>query len=158
MAMVLSKPVIGVSALEALALATWYDTPSASRLVAWTDAQRGEVFAASFTQTGGGSDFRAMQADVIVAPPDVALAAVPFPRSEDVWFVGDGALRYRELIVSRWGKRAQTCDSVPALAPAVARLGQRLAANGAAGPPHALQPLYVRRPDAELDRERQAQT
>jgi hypothetical protein len=41
-----------------------------------------------------------------------------------------------------------------AIAPAVARIGWRRAAGGHAGPPHALQPLYVRRPDAELERQR----
>jgi tRNA A37 threonylcarbamoyladenosine modification protein TsaB len=40
------------------------------------------------------------------------------------------------------------------LAPYLARIGQRRAARGEAGPPHALQPLYVRRPDAELERAR----
>jgi hypothetical protein len=39
-----------------------------------------------------------------------------------------------------------------ALAPFIATLGQQRAARGEAAPPHALQPLYVRRSDAELAR------
>jgi tRNA A37 threonylcarbamoyladenosine modification protein TsaB len=48
-------------------------------------------------------------------------------------------------------------DAPATLAPAVALIGRRLAARGQAGPPHALQPLYVRRPDAELERMRRDQ-
>ena len=40
------------------------------------------------------------------------------------------------------------------LAPQIALLGRRAAARGEAGPPHALEPIYVRRPDAEIERER----
>ena len=43
-----TRPSIGVSALDALAVATWPQLPSRRRprCAAWMDAQRGEVFAA----------------------------------------------------------------------------------------------------------------
>ena len=40
------------------------------------------------------------------------------------------------------------------LAVPVGRIGWRLHEAGLAGPPHALAPLYVRRPDAEVERDR----
>jgi hypothetical protein len=32
-------------------------------------------------------------------------------------------------------------------------IGRRRANNGEAGPPHTLEPIYVRRPDAEIERD-----
>jgi hypothetical protein len=40
------------------------------------------------------------------------------------------------------------------LAGAVGRIAGRLHAAGRTGPPHALAPIYVRRPDAEVERDR----
>lgn len=150
LAMVLGTPVVGVSALDALAETVWRESEGVAGVVTWMDAQRGEVFAASYTDAGTAGGVHGSVP--IVAAPCTALTAVPFARDQAVVFAGDGALRYRAIISDAWGNRARLVDPVPALAPAVARLGQRLAAAGAAGPPHALQPLYVRRPDAELDR------
>jgi hypothetical protein len=45
----------------------------------------------------------------------------------------------------------------PLLAPALAVLGRRAAARGGAVTPHARQPHYVRRPDAEIERDRRTQ-
>jgi hypothetical protein len=43
------------------------------------------------------------------------------------------------------------------LAPQIAILGRRRAEKGEAGPPHALEPIYVRRPDAEIERDNRRQ-
>jgi tRNA threonylcarbamoyladenosine biosynthesis protein TsaB len=153
LAMVIGKPVVGVSALDALADTVRHADPAVSRVAAWMDAQRGEVFAASYAWTDVTHTVEASEPTVGVASG--VLGNVPFARDEDVTFAGDGALRYRVEIEQAWGNRAHFIDPVPALAPAIARLGQRLAAAGRAGPPHTLQPLYVRRSDAELDRARQ---
>ncbi len=149
LAMVLDKPVVGISALEALAVSVPLPDPTARATAAWIDAQRGEVFAGWYR-----ADSR--QAE-IVAPPTVgspadALARSPFTAAEEVAFTGDGAVRYRTVIEARF-PHALVIAPAP-LAPAVALLGRRAASRGESGPPHALQPLYVRRPDAELDRAR----
>jgi tRNA threonylcarbamoyladenosine biosynthesis protein TsaB len=157
MAMVLHKPVAGISALAALAAIAREVNPSARRIVTWMDAQRAEVFSATFAdpvEAGVGPE----GTEPIVGRPEAALAAVPFAREDDVVFVGDGALRYRTLIADAWGDRGRVLDPVPPLAPAIARLARRAALTGQAGPPHALKPLYVRRPDAVLDRERQTRS
>jgi tRNA A37 threonylcarbamoyladenosine modification protein TsaB len=49
---------------------------------------------------------------------------------------------------------ARVLESVPPLAPAIAAIAQRRAEQGLAVPPHAVKPVYVRRPDAELARDR----
>lgn len=151
LALVLGKPVIGISALDALADTVWSSKTATRHVVTWMDAQRGEVFAAAYS----GPD-TPLAAAPMVGSPSAALATLRFAPSQAVWFVGDGALRYQEAIRSAWGEHARFVAPTPPLAPAVARLAVARAAQGSAGPPHALQPLYVRRPDAELDRDRQA--
>ena len=73
-----------------------------------------------------------------------------------VLFIGDAVTRDSDAIIAagdgHWSIR------VPgALAPAIAELGLVRARQGQAGPPHALTPIYVRRPDAEIERERNGQ-
>jgi hypothetical protein len=112
------------------------------------------VFAAAYDATGtpGSVPTLTPLSDPEVDTPANVLERVrrlPAPDHMDlhaaasaVAFIGDGAEKYAALLSD--APRLAT----PALAPAVARLGRRLAAHGA-HPPHALQPLYVRRPDAE---------
>jgi hypothetical protein len=57
-------------------------------------------------------------------------------------FTGDGATRYQAVLGDI------PVVAAPPLAPSIGRLGRRMAGEGP-HPPHDLQPLYVRRPDAE---------
>jgi tRNA threonylcarbamoyladenosine biosynthesis protein TsaB len=140
--------VVPVSALEALAL-TALDAPRGDALIApWMDAQRGEVFASVYAADGVTEI-----APPWAAPPEPALAALARATGgRTVLFTGDGALRYRETIAAGLGTLATFVDPVPPLAP--------VAASIAAGQPeravlpHAIVPIYVRRPDAELARAR----
>ena len=152
LAMVLGKSVIGVSALDALAQAAREECGIAidTTVVAWMDAARGEVFSAAYRVGQNGPE--PIVDPMVGLPPDM-LRALPSAIGGTVTFIGDGALRYREQIHSAIPS-ARIIEPVPLIAPALTRLGRRRAAAGGAGPPHALQPLYVRRPDAELDRER----
>jgi tRNA threonylcarbamoyladenosine biosynthesis protein TsaB len=154
LAMVLGKLVVGVSALDALADAARAEagTPLATPLATWMDAARGEVFAAAY-RTREGEPHQVLEP--LVGSPRDMLHALPFAIGEPVTFIGDGARHYREAI-EQARPHTHIIEPVPLLAPALTRLGRRRAAAGAAGPPHALQPVYVRRPDAELDREKQA--
>jgi tRNA A37 threonylcarbamoyladenosine modification protein TsaB len=152
--MVLGKSVIGVSALDALAESARAEAGVAigTPVVTWMDAARGEVFAAAYRAAAGEPE---PLVEPMVGLPADMLNALPLPADADTTFIGDGALHYRSAITAA-RPRARIIDPVPLLAPALVRLGRARATGGAAGPPHALQPLYVRRPDAELDRERQA--
>jgi tRNA A37 threonylcarbamoyladenosine modification protein TsaB len=112
----------------------------AARVATWVDAWRGEVYAALYEH---GTE--AMPP--IVDTPARLLQRVP----AGTLFVGDGAATYADLIASAGGRVADPAS--PPIAGAVAMLAAREAAAGRCPRPHAIRPLYVRRPDAELARE-----
>lgn len=147
LAMGAGLPVVGVSALDALAVAA-AEASGAERIGVWIDAARGEVFAARYARDPGTV--------LGVAPADEPVSAKPATVVES-WraqppgvLIGDGTIRF-PLEASILG--AQVLPTPDLLAPIVARCAARLAEHGAAGRPHALRPVYVRRPDAELARE-----
>ena len=145
LAMALDKPVAGVSALDALA--EQVPPGTSDRVIPWMDAQRGDVFASIIDGTSR----------VEIEPPSTAA-----PRALlDQWrahlqdqrsiFIGDAVSRDAAIISAVPGADTR----VPSmLAPDIARLARRLADRGMTGPPHTLEPIYVRRPDAEIERER----
>jgi tRNA threonylcarbamoyladenosine biosynthesis protein TsaB len=118
LALSLGVPVAGVSTLDALAAGA----PGAVPVI---DARRGEVFAL------------VDDVPVCVAPEDLAL-------EPGVRCVGDGAVRYRELLELA-GARV-TPDDDPAHVP-WARHHVALARSF--GPPELVEPMYLRVPDAE---------
>lgn len=129
------KPLIGVSSFDALA-----SQAGASRVATWIDAWRGEIYAAEY------EDGQSVDAPVVAAP-DVVLADM---RNLDAVFIGDAAIKYREQL-------AHVVEPTPLLAAAIASLAHARASAGERPPPHAIRPLYIRRPDAELARERRGQ-
>ena len=135
--------VVPVSALEALARLA----PAGSELVgAWIDAQRGQVFAALFA--GGTSDPLLVPSAM---PPSDTLALWHDRLTErSVTFLGDGALRYGEVITHHLGNRATVVPEAPPLAAAIGRIAAEHPERAVL--PHAIVPIYIRRPDAELAR------
>lgn len=146
LAMTLDKPVVGVSALDALA-AQVVDGEQAYS-APWMDAHRGDVFAALLAWPSG----------TVIEPPVADSPARLLARWQDrlagqaVTFIGDAAARDAAL-VQEAGKGRWTVRAPAPLAPEIARLGLRMAGQGLAGPPHALTPLYVRRPEVEVRRD-----
>jgi tRNA threonylcarbamoyladenosine biosynthesis protein TsaB len=152
------KRVAPVSSFEALAFQTaraadpsapHHDAQSSRLIATWIDAHRGEVFASLYTPDG----------QTIVEPP-TSLSPEATLETWDrtveatahIRFGGDGAVRYADVIRARRGERTAILERAPALAGAAAIIA---AANWQrAVSPHALVPLYVRRSDAELARER----
>jgi tRNA threonylcarbamoyladenosine biosynthesis protein TsaB len=156
LAMVLAVPAVGVSALEALAEAAKDAHRSTTRaIVPWMDAQRGEVFAAIYACPAAGASWT-LAADPVVGRPREILARGPRQLLTEAIFIGDGASRYRADIAEYSAGGAVIMDAPGALAAYVARLGREHAGRGEAGPPHALQPVYVRRSDAERQRDHTA--
>jgi tRNA threonylcarbamoyladenosine biosynthesis protein TsaB len=162
------RPLIGISGLTALRAVA---SPAflGSRIATWVDAWRGDVYAALF------EDGRQVGEPVVAKPADLldamlgrdsgfgiresAGSRIPDSGSRlmanDITFIGDGADTYRELIVSRLGDAARIADPVaPLLAGVIAVLATIDYTKGHRPPPHAIRPLYVRRPDAELARDR----
>ena len=149
LAMTLNKPVAGVSALHALAAQV--NDPGAAVIAPWMDAQRGDVFAALIDAKTAGE----------IAEPVAENPSQLLQRWESqllpqrVVFIGDAVSRDGALITET-GRGAWRVQLPEPLAPQIARLGKRLADQGLAGPPHALIPVYVRRPDAVIERGRRA--
>ena len=144
LAMAWARRVVPVSTLEALAAAS-----GAPRTAAWLDAQRGEVFAQVFEQQGG-SGYEARTAAVSAAPE--AVLDMQARDLDGAVFHGDGALKFRDAIRARLGGGVGIVDPVRPLAGAIGRLAHDHPERAVA--PHAIMPIYVRRPDAELARER----
>jgi tRNA threonylcarbamoyladenosine biosynthesis protein TsaB len=146
--------VVPVSSFEALA---WHakgpkDTRS-DAIGLWVEAHRGEVFATLLAPDG----HTVLHAPTALAPGATLDAwrdaMAPFAR---VQFFGDGAVRYQDIIRERFGAKAGL--EVRLAAPMLAAAAGSIAAAepDRAVRPHALVPLYVRRPDVELTRDRRA--
>jgi len=114
------------------------------RIAPWIDAWRGEVYAALY------EDSRQVEPST-VARPDVLLQALA---GADTLFIGDGAAIHADTIRTALGNRARFADPMtPLLAGTIAQLATDVVREGHRPPPHAIRPLYVRRPDAELSRQ-----
>jgi tRNA threonylcarbamoyladenosine biosynthesis protein TsaB len=143
LAMARGRKVTPVSTLEALARAP---EPTGSRTAAWMDAQRGEVFASLFAPGGR---------EVLIPPtsarPEATLAAWrAIAELGDVVFVGDGAVRYHDAIASTLPDAR--IEAPPLLAAIVGRIAAEDPVRAVL--PHAVVPVYVRRSDAEIARDR----
>jgi tRNA threonylcarbamoyladenosine biosynthesis protein TsaB len=139
-------PVTPVSIFDALG---WHARDSADAIAPWVDAHRGEVFATLLARDG-----RTVLAGASSLSPEATIDAWRDRLASHgrVRFLGDGAVRYREVIAARLGGQATMDETVPLLAGAVGRIAA--AEPDRAVRPHALAPLYIRRTDAELARDR----
>jgi tRNA threonylcarbamoyladenosine biosynthesis protein TsaB len=147
-----SLPVVGISALDAIASAV----KDADDVAVWLDGARKEVFAARYRRDPSVLFGVEALGDPIAAAPDAVVMewSAQGWRSPAVW-VGEGATLYRDVL--RRHSPEATVKTVDTLrAELVAALGERAFQAGRAVAPHALRPVYVRRPDAELARDRAA--
>jgi tRNA threonylcarbamoyladenosine biosynthesis protein TsaB len=145
------KPLAGISALDAINDAVSSQLSalnSGGDAAVWMDAGRGQVFSARYRN-----------ADVVepalVDKPAELLARWARERRTPAVFAGDGALAYRELIRSA-AVGAHIAEPVPPLAPSIARLGERHVRQYGPSSPDAIRPIYIRRSDVELARDRAA--
>jgi tRNA threonylcarbamoyladenosine biosynthesis protein TsaB len=154
------KPVVGVSALDALAEAgqaveAGACTPRGLR-AAWMDAQRGEVYGCLYRRSTDG--WTVVQGPVVGRPADLIAAwaeALPTQGGPPVEFVGDGAAAHVAELGPLLASQGAVVLPEPMLAGAIATLALRDWSAGLAGPPARIHPLYIRRPDVELTRDRQ---
>jgi tRNA threonylcarbamoyladenosine biosynthesis protein TsaB len=129
--------------------------PKSALVGVWMDAARGEVFSALY-ESGATDQSEPLEREgPSVGSPDATLTRWDgWLRGRSVIFVGEGAARYADRIDAALGDRAVVVAETPPIAATIGRLALRRV--GTAGPPHAVRPLYVRRPDAELAREQRA--
>jgi tRNA threonylcarbamoyladenosine biosynthesis protein TsaB len=140
----LSVPMIGVSSLDLLA----FPVRHTRRLIAATiDARRGELFTAFYRQVPGG--VQRVSEPHVVTPDDLygELQAA----STECLVVGDGALRYRDMLEGL--TKVEIADeslAYPSAASLVA-LAHARALREEFVQPAEIKPLYLRRPDAEVN-------
>jgi tRNA threonylcarbamoyladenosine biosynthesis protein TsaB len=143
LALAANKPVVGFSSLAMLAMnLPWAAYPVCPML----DARKKEVYTALYRC---GELPEAIVSDC-VAPPAVFLDRV----TETTIFVGSGALRYRDLITARLGRKAifapLQCHRPRASVGAL--LAYDAFVRGEAVPLFALKPVYIRPSEAEIAR------
>lgn len=154
------RPVVGVSALEALASAAAMDAPREDGLpvAVWMDAHRHEVFSAVFRCQSRPDGSGLPGLDCLEAPSVDGPAAVLDRWQAASWwdalrFVGEGTEVYRQLLRDRLVHDESIVAPTPSLAPIVGLIAEARAGAGGAVVPHAIKPVYVRRSDAELVRD-----
>ena len=155
LAFVHHRPIVAVTALDALAHAVSGELAPGSVVAAWMDAHRHDVFAAVYRVTGA-PPFTPERLEAIEGPtvgdPASTLARWLGPLATvPLVFTGDGAVMYAGDIMR--AVPAARIVAPPLLAGAVGRLAASRAGRGETLDPTALHPVYVRRPDAEVARE-----
>lgn len=144
MAHALRVPMVGVSSLDLVAFPLRF---SPRLVVAALDARRGEVFSASYRQVPGG--IQRLGESKVHSPDDLASELVA--GGEDVLLVGDGALRHREVFADL--ARVELGDQGLAhpSAASLVQLAHARALREEFVQPSDLEPLYLRKPDAEVN-------
>ena len=144
------KLLVGVPTLDALA---WTLPFAAYPVCPMLDAKKGEVYTALYRTLSGRlerlSPYRAVD-------PQVLADELAHDAGGPVVFVGDGVAPFERVLTSALG--AAACFAPPAhrlpSAASVGALAQLALDRGETVDPAALVPLYIRRSEAELARER----
>jgi tRNA threonylcarbamoyladenosine biosynthesis protein TsaB len=160
LAVATGRRIVAVSALEALAQTVSAAAGGAAGtfVAAWMDARRHDVFAALYRI----ADAPPFSPDrlVEIEGPTAADPAVTLAQwgghigDASVVFVGDGAALHAGTIAGHATSRWRVLPHQPLLAGAIGRMAVARARRGETIEPAAVRPLYVRRPDAEVERER----
>lgn len=167
LALVSRRPVVTAPTLEAVAIAAVSAAAGDERPAlagAWMNAHRGEVFAALYEvrdaagappARGGVPDLVELSAPAAAAPDAVLRRWSKLLRGDNrrLAVVGDAVGPWRPSLERSLGGIGLLASDVPPLAPIAARIAVAAPSRDAAGP-HAVRPVYVRRPDAELARGR----
>jgi tRNA threonylcarbamoyladenosine biosynthesis protein TsaB len=136
------KPLASVPSLDALASRSLFCRHQVAPLL---DAKKNQVYAAIY-ETGDGELRR--QSDYMAANIEALAGKI----SRETLFVGPGAKLYHRELIDRLGKKAYFAlgeQSAPSGA-SVARLGARKLASGQTEEISELEPLYIRKSEAEL--------
>jgi len=140
----LRVPMIGISSLDLLAFTVRF-TPRV--VVAAIDARRGELFYAFYRQVPGGVQ---RVSEPQVGSPDDLVSELLASGGEHL-LVGDGALRYRAQFEELQGvELVEQWMSHPSAAPLV-QLAHARALREDWVNSWELEPLYLRKPDAEIN-------
>jgi ribosomal-protein-alanine N-acetyltransferase len=148
------RPVVSVPTLDAM-IATWLPSlsPEGAVVAAWLDGQRGEVYTAARQAPGGASleDCPVLIAPTAGRPEEMAGLLGSRFADQHLVIVCDDQRRWADVIRAAV-PHAAVVDLPVTLAESAARLAAAHPERGRS--PHAIQPLYVRRPDAMLVKDR----
>jgi tRNA threonylcarbamoyladenosine biosynthesis protein TsaB len=146
-ALALNVPMIGFSSLDLLAFEVRWSNRVVIPVI---DGKRGEIFWAPYRRVSGGiqrmGDFR-------VTKPDELIADM-MARREETLLVGDGALLYGSQFSQNDYVEIGTVGNAYPSAAALVELAQPKALREEFVNAAELQPLYLRKSDAEVNRER----
>jgi N6-L-threonylcarbamoyladenine synthase len=156
LALATGKRVIPVPTLEAVASGWLEGQPSGAApalVVPCMDGQRGDVFVSAFECRNSREldDCRLVFPPQASGPEEAASGLAALRATDPIVVVGDGGLEHERTFRAALPGASIERLSVPIALPAV-RLAARRAAQAVA--PHALKPIYLRKPDAELARAR----
>jgi tRNA threonylcarbamoyladenosine biosynthesis protein TsaB len=141
----LGKGIVAVGSLDALARGIAETSSEPDRaLLPVLDARRRQVFAALFDPDGAHR-----WEPFVASPSQLAERVAKLPRTARA--AGSGALRFRGELEVAGAEVPPDEDSAHRV---WARHVCRLAENGAPSPPEAIQPIYLRPPDAQVWLER----
>lgn len=154
LALGMGRPVVAVPTLAAVALASAEARPAGAGEIrtVMMNGQRGEYFVAQYgwrTRSAVDIPIETVKAFVGRLEPGAAGWRDEMSAARIVYRLAEG-----EALPDALDSGALTVTGP--LAPMVGRFARALAMEQPPGPPHGIQPLYVRRPDAELARERTA--
>jgi tRNA threonylcarbamoyladenosine biosynthesis protein TsaB len=141
----LGKGIVPVGTLTALGRGIAEDASARGRpVLAVLDARRGQAFAALFDPDG-----RALWEPFVASPDELAERVAKLTAT--ALAAGSGALRFRGELEAAGAEVPPDADSAHRV---WARHVCRLAEDGAPSPPEAVQPIYLRPPDAQVWLER----
>ena len=142
----LELPMIPVCSLDVVAMnAHWSESVVAASL----DARRGEVYWALYRMRGLGVEPQRITEPVVSSPEDLAVHLAD--RGEEIVCVGSGFDRHQEVFQAlQWAQFLGASGSYPSATHLVTLAGQRLAADDTVLP-GAVEPMYLRAPDAEIN-------
>ena len=137
-------PMIGVTSLDLLAFPLRH---SSRRIVCAIDAGRGELFHASYRQSPGG--VQRLSEPAVATPAD--LASDLLASEGETLLVGDGALRHRAQFDRLRGVELADPGMAHPSAGSLVQLAHARALREDFVGPAELTPLYLRKPDAEIN-------
>lgn len=142
---VFSKPVIGLSVLEAIAVRA---TTPAPAVVSLLDARRGQIFGAVYERSDGRLVRRGEE--WVLTPEEMLEKLVELTALESIAFVSPTPEVIEPYLVHASLHNMPVERTSPLLAAEIGRLGYQRAIGGEAIDPIGLDANYVRRSDAEL--------
>jgi tRNA threonylcarbamoyladenosine biosynthesis protein TsaB len=140
-----NKPIAGISALDALALQVSF---SNYLLCPMLDARRNEVYFARY-RCGKNGEIKKETEDSVDSPEKVISTI-----QEPCLFLGDGSVEYHDLIAEKMGDLASFAPvfTNTIRASAVGHLGSIKIKNNDTYSAKTLEPVYLRKSDAEINK------